>query len=226
MRAIFISAAILLLAAFAVAQPEDAPLMEKEINYKNWTYKDNRTGQDVSLRDYVKGKKLVAVVYYAPWCPNWRHNAPLIESMYEKYKDKGFAVIGVSEYDTTDAAKANLDDLKITFPTVSESVDRGDKQKTPHYEYRHATGDSRNWGSPWYVFLVPSKLEKKGDVLTTKTFVINGEMIASDGEKYIRERLGLPAVESKSATSLSAAKLPEPCQAEKPAELSAPAKAQ
>ena len=71
---------------------------------------------------------------------------------------------------------------------------------------------------------MPSAMEKKGDVLTKKTFVINGEMIEAEGEKFIRERLGLPAVEAKPAAAFTtAAKVVEPCQADKPAELKAPA---
>jgi peroxiredoxin len=219
MKSVFASIAILVLAACALAQNEQSPLVEKDIQYKNWTYKDSRTGKDVNLRDYTKGKKLVAVIYYAPWCPNWRHDAPMVERLYEKYKDKGFAVIGVSEYDTVDAAKSNLDALKITFPSVSESQDRGDKQKTLHYEYRKATGDTRGWGSPWYIFLMPSTMEKKGDLLSKKTFVINGEMIEAEGERFIREKLGLPAAEKALTNSASAAKTVEPCVEDKPAAL-------
>jgi len=49
-------------------------------------------------------------------------------------------------------------------------------------------------------------------------------MIEAEGEKFIREKLGLPAVETKPATAVSATgKIVEPCQADKPAELKAPA---
>jgi peroxiredoxin len=225
MKSIFAAVTLFILASFAFSQNEESPLVQKDIEYKNWKYTDSRTGKEIKLRDYAKGKKLVAVVYYAPWCPNWRHNAPVVERLYEKYKDKGFAVVGVSEYDTVDAAKANLDTLKITFPSVSESTDRGDKQKTLHYQYRQTTGDTRGWGSPWYIFLTPSMMEKKGDVLTKKTFVINGEMIEADGEKFIREQLGLPAMEVGSSTTSAGAKMPEPCVQDKTATLvAAPAK--
>ena len=223
MKSFFACLIVLVFAGLAFSQNEQSPLVEKEIQYKNWTYKDSRTGKDINLRNYAKGKKLVAVVYYAPWCPNWRHDAPMVERLYEQYKDKGFAVIGVSEYDTVDAAKANLESLKITFPSVAESTDRGDKQKTSHYEYRRSTGDARGWGSPWYIFLMPSAIEKKGDLVTKKTFVINGEMIESEGEKFIREKLGLPAMETKSPKALSTTGKVEPCQEDKPVELVAPA---
>lgn len=174
-----------------LAQNEQAPLVEKEIEYKDWTYKNVRTGEDVNLRSFTKGKKLVIVVYFAPWCNNWKHDAPMLQRLYEKYHSAGLDIIAVGEYDPVAAMKTNLDSLKISFPSVFESENRTEKQNTLHYGYRKSTGDNRNWGSPWYVFLTPKTMEKKGDTLVKKTFVINGEMIEAEGEKFIREKLGL-----------------------------------
>jgi hypothetical protein len=87
--------------------------------------------------------------------------------------------------------QANLDALKITFPAVYESENRTEKQNTMHYTYRRSTGDTRNWGSPWYIFLTPATIQQAGDILTKRSFIINGEMIESEGEKFIREKLGL-----------------------------------
>jgi len=83
---------------------------------------------------------------------------------------------------------------------VYESDEREAKQKTLHYQYRSSTGDVRSWGSPWYIMLTPSVMEKKGDVLTKKTFVVNGEIIGTEGEAFIRKSLGLSA-ETKSAVA-------------------------
>ena len=178
--------------SFAFGQNEQSPLVEKEIAYKNWTYKNVRTGEDVDLHKFAKGKKLTMVVYFAPWCHNWQHDAPMVERLYEKYHGNGLNVIGVGEYGSVADMKSILDTLKITFPAVYESEDRNQRQYTPHYGYRQSTGDKRNWGSPWHIFLTPSVMEKKGDVLTKKTFVINGEMIETEGEPFIRKQLGLP----------------------------------
>jgi thiol-disulfide isomerase/thioredoxin len=193
MKTLFAITLTLISFTFAIAQNEQSPIVEKDIAYKDWTYKNSRTGEDTHLRDLIKGKKLAIVIYYAPWCHNWQHDAPMVERLYEKYKAAGLEVVAVSEYDLLSNTKANLDQFKITFPAVYESESRNDKQTTSHYNYRKSTGDSRGWGSPYYVFLSPANLEKKGDVLTKKTFVINGEMIDVEGEKFIREHLGLPA---------------------------------
>jgi len=201
--------------SFASAQTEQAPLLEKEIKYKDWTYKSVRDDKTVNLREFAANKKLVMVVYFAPWCPNWKHEAPFAQKLYEKYKTNGFDVIGVGEYDTVAAMKANLDQFKITFPVVYESDARDAKQKTPHYEYRKTVGDTRGWGSPWNIFLEPAKLSKKGDVLTEKTFVVNGELIEAEAEKFVREKLGLPAEEKKADKTTSQAI--EACKPEKKA---------
>jgi thiol-disulfide isomerase/thioredoxin len=91
------------------------------------------------------------VVYFAPWCGNWRHDAPMLEKLYEKYKAAGFGIVAVGEYDPVASMKTNLDFMKITFPAVYESENRTEKQNTLHYNYRKSTGDARNWGSPCYL---------------------------------------------------------------------------
>lgn len=178
---------------FAFGQNEQAPIVEKEIIYKDWTYKNVQTGADVNLREFTKGKKLTMVVYFAPWCGNWKFDAPRLQRLHDKYQSKGLGIIAVGEYDPVPAMKTSLDTLKITFPAVYESESRSEKQNTLHYQYRRSTDDARSWGSPWYIFLMPSVMEKKGDVLTKKTFIINGEVIESEAEAFIRKQLGLPA---------------------------------
>ena len=80
----------------AQAGHEYSPLQEKTVNYKNWTLNDLKNNKPVDLRSLMQGKKLVMVVYFAPWCPNGRNEAPVAARLYEKYKDDGFQVIGVS----------------------------------------------------------------------------------------------------------------------------------
>ena len=79
------------------AQNEQAPILEKDIVYKDWTLKSIRDGKDLNLRDLTQGKRLVAVVYWAPWCHNWQHDAPMLQKLYDKYKDQGFEIVGVGE---------------------------------------------------------------------------------------------------------------------------------
>lgn len=205
MKVLLASLLILIGLTAAFAQNEQSPIVEKAITYKDWTYKSIRDGSDVNLRDLTRGKKLVAVVYYAPWCHNWRHDAPILERLYEKYKANGFEIVAVGEYDPVSSMKTNLEAMKVTFPAVYETVARSASQSSLHYNYRVSTGDLRSWGSPWYIFLEPANLEKTGDVLVTKTNVINGEIIEPQGEKFIRQKLGLPAEEVKLGNVTTAA---------------------
>ena len=93
-------------AGVAHAQHEYSPLVEKTVNYKNWTLPNLTSAKDEELRKLIAGKKLVMIVYFAPWCGNWRNEAPIAAKLYDKYKAQGFQVIGISEYatpaDTTD----------------------------------------------------------------------------------------------------------------------------
>jgi thiol-disulfide isomerase/thioredoxin len=178
---------------FAQEGHEYSPLVEKPLNYKSWTLKDIKDDKPVDLRTLAEGKKLVMVVYFAPWCPNWRNEAPVAARLYEKYKDQGFAVIGVSEYGSRDEVRNFFGPTGAPYPVVSESESREDRDKTPHYSYRQATGDTRKWGSPYNVFLEPATLSKSGDVLTEKAWVVNGELIEADVDKFIGERLNAKA---------------------------------
>lgn len=191
MKKLFVAIGLLLTLAFSVfSQHEYADLTEKKIKYKDWTYKNVVTDRDVNLREFVKDKKLVMVFYFAPWCHSSNYQLPVTQKLYEKYKDKGLGVIGVSLYAEVYKTTEKLKSKKITFPVVLETTSKFRKESL-HYKYRKKTGDNRKWGTPYNVFLIPNELKKSGDTLTKKTVVVNGEIREAEAEKYIRERLGL-----------------------------------
>jgi thiol-disulfide isomerase/thioredoxin len=210
MKKLFILVALICACAPSMARAqgnhEYAPLEEKTINYKDWTFNSLADGKPVNLRSFAQGKKLVLVIYYASWCPNWRNEAPIAASLYEKYKAHGLDIIGVSEYATRADSLASFGAAGSPYMVVSESESREDRDKTSHYGYRQMTGDKRRWGSPYNIFLEPAKLNKTGDVLTEKAWVVNGELIEADVEKFIRERLGLdkPEKDKKTASGFKA----------------------
>jgi thiol-disulfide isomerase/thioredoxin len=193
MKTFLVALILTLLFVSGTARAQDgheySPLVEKTVSYKNWTLNSIKDNKPVELRSLVQGKKLVMVVYFAPWCPNWRNEAPVAAKLYQKYKDQGFQVIGVSEYGTRDAVNTFFGADGALYPVVSESELREDRDKTAHYGYRQLTGDTRKWGSPWNIFLEPASLAKTGDVLTEKAWVVNGELIEADVDKFISDRL-------------------------------------
>lgn len=183
---------IITLSLAVAAQNERISKVEKELEYTNWTFKNLNGDDSTELRALIAGKKLVMVVYFAAWCHNWRHEAPFVQSMFEKYRKDGFAVIGVAEYETVERTRDNIKSLGITFPVVYESTTLADRLTTTHYRYRTQTGDTRKWGSPWHLFIHHSTVEPNGSILLRKAFVVNGELIESEVEPFIREKLGLP----------------------------------
>jgi hypothetical protein len=130
------------------------------------------------------------IVYFAPWCGNWKNEAPIAAKLYDKYKAQGFQIIGVSEYAVKDEVLSYFGKDGPPYPVVIESNSRELKEKTPHYGYRQLTGDKRNWGSPWNIFLEPGKVSASGVVLTEKAWVVNGELIEDEVDKFIASRVG------------------------------------
>lgn len=191
MRYISVLILTIVFSGLAIAQNEQSPIAEKPIAYKDWTLKNVKGSGETNLRSFAKGKKLVMVVYWAPWCPNWRHDLAFVQSLHDKYAAAGLAIIGVGEYDPVGKMKDHLDQFKLTFPSVYESDNQTARLTSGHYLLRTEAGDKRKWGTPWYVLLDPSTITASGDVLTEKTTLVNGELVQQDAEKYIREKLGL-----------------------------------
>ena len=186
----FLALAISPSTARAQAGHEYSPMVESTVNYKNWTLPNLITDKQEDLRKLMDGKKLVMIVYFAQWCGNWRNEAPVAAKLYDKYKAQGFQVIGVSEYAFKDEVQGYFGKDGPPYPVVMESQLKDDKEDTAHYAYRKLTGDKRNWGSPWNIFLEPAKVSKTGEVLAEKAWVVNGELIEEEVDKFIASKVG------------------------------------
>lgn len=75
-------------------------------------------GKEVSLSSY-KGK-YVLVDFWASWCRPCRMENPNVVAMYNRYKDKGFEVFGVSLDQNKDAWKKAIEDDKLTWQHGSD----------------------------------------------------------------------------------------------------------
>ena len=60
--------------------------------------------------------KVVVVNFWASWCVPCRDEAPVLESTWRKYKDRGVVFVGVDYVDTEKEALAFLKEFNITYP--------------------------------------------------------------------------------------------------------------
>ncbi|HYO82282.1 MAG TPA: TlpA disulfide reductase family protein [Bryobacteraceae bacterium] len=82
----------------------------------NWTLKDS-DGRAVSLADY-KGK-VVLLNFWATWCGPCKIEIPWFIEFEQKYKDRGFAVLGVAMDDEGwEVVKPYIVKNKVNYRTV------------------------------------------------------------------------------------------------------------
>lgn len=73
------------------------------------------TGDTVSLAS-LRGRPLV-VNLWATWCPPCRHETPYLQSVYERYRDDGLRVAGITVdgRSAADDARAFLEEMGVTY---------------------------------------------------------------------------------------------------------------
>ncbi|MDL2214915.1 AhpC/TSA family protein [Dysgonomonas sp. OttesenSCG-928-M03] len=77
-------------------------------------------GKDMALSDYIGKNKVVLIDFWASWCGPCIKEMPTIVKVYEKYKDKGFEIVGISLDDNKQSWVAAIDRLNITWPQMSD----------------------------------------------------------------------------------------------------------
>jgi len=79
----------------------------------------NLGGKEVSLSDYAGKGKVVLVDFWASWCGPCRQAIPDVVKIYQKYRNKGFEIVGISLDAKKDDWKKAVNDLNITWPQIS-----------------------------------------------------------------------------------------------------------
>lgn len=70
---------------------------------------------DVIVLSELRGQ-VVAINFWASWCPPCRDEAPYLEATWRAYKDRGVVFVGVDYVDTEPEALAFIEEFDITYP--------------------------------------------------------------------------------------------------------------
>lgn len=72
------------------------------------------SGATLTLEQF-RGKVLF-LVFWAPWCISCKDELPELDSLYQKYRNDGFAVVGISEDASEAAVSAFAKNVPVSFP--------------------------------------------------------------------------------------------------------------
>lgn len=80
----------------------------------NFTLTDLQ-GQTWTLRDLAG--KVVMVNFWATWCPPCQKEMPDLESLYKRFQEQGFVILGISDEDAS-KVKPFIARKKVTYPIL------------------------------------------------------------------------------------------------------------
>jgi peroxiredoxin len=96
------------------AQFEGCSVEDKIANY-DFELKD-MNGGDVRLSDYEG--KVILLDFWATWCAPCKIEIPGFIELYDKYRDQGFEVVGISVDDPVDALRDFAMQLNMNYPVL------------------------------------------------------------------------------------------------------------
>ncbi len=74
---------------------------------------------DENLREFKEFEgKVIAVNFWATWCPPCREELPSMQDTFLEYKDQGFTILGVNVGEEWDNVASFLSSYNIDFPIL------------------------------------------------------------------------------------------------------------
>ena len=83
-------------------------------------FKVEYDGRVHRLSDYVGKGRYVLIDFWASWCGPCKAEIPNIIEAYNKYKDRGFVVVGIPVNDKPEDTKKSMEQLGITYPQIRD----------------------------------------------------------------------------------------------------------
>jgi len=178
-------------AATDEGEPDYEPIVERRLDFYDFSYQTT-AGGTFNLRDYAQGKSLVIIEFLAGWCPSSNRNGHIVERLWTRYRERGLGVVGVAEYSDDVELRVHIGRIGIDYPMVVETRKRDQRKDSLHYKYRHAVGDKRKWGTPFYVIIDARDIEPvvPNGPLAHRVHTVSGELVEAEAEQFIRERAG------------------------------------
>jgi peroxiredoxin len=82
----------------------------------------SRSGENVRLED-LRGQ-VVMLNFWASWCGPCRQEMPLMDDLYEQYKDLGFTILAVNVDENREEALRFLDKVPVSYPILYDPESR------------------------------------------------------------------------------------------------------
>jgi len=74
------------------------------------------SGKNIKLSE-LRGE-VVMVNFWASWCGPCREELPLLDDLYQQYRDYGFTLLGVNVDENRAAADKLLEQIPVSFPVL------------------------------------------------------------------------------------------------------------
>ena len=77
-------------------------------------------GSELSLMNLIGQNRITVIDFWASWCGPCRQEMPFMVEMYNKLKDKGLGIVGISLDEDRDAWLQAIGQLKMEWPQMSD----------------------------------------------------------------------------------------------------------